>query len=186
MITQFIPKALVLDRDGTIIQHTPYLSKPDEVKLLPGARNGLRKALDCGLRLFLHTNQSGVGRGLFSLSDAEACTSRMIELLDIGERPFERICTAPEHPDAPALYRKPSPLFANEIMRDYNYFSQDLCYIGDRGTDLATAQAACTQGAGVATGLDDLVRELSDLGLSHYPVFSSLDLAVQQITGIIK
>lgn len=56
-------KALVLDRDGTLIEHVPYLHKPEDVRLLPGVREGLAAARAGGLTLFLHTNQSGVGRG---------------------------------------------------------------------------------------------------------------------------
>jgi phosphoglycolate phosphatase-like HAD superfamily hydrolase len=56
---------------------------------------------------------------------------------------------------------------------------QQICYIGDRGSDLATAHASGTRGAGVATGLDDLRIELEDLGLEGlFPVFDSLSDAI--------
>jgi D-glycero-D-manno-heptose 1,7-bisphosphate phosphatase len=132
--------------------------------------------------LFLHSNQSGVSRGLFDLAAVDACNQRLIELLDLGPRPFERICIAPEAPDAPSLYRKPSPLFGLEIMREFGWQPGQLCYLGDRGSDLATAQAAGTRGVGIASGLDDLRAELQALELTAvFPVFDSLAAAIDYL-----
>lgn len=172
-------KALILDRDGTLIEHVPYLADPADVRLLPGVRCALATARDAGVRLFLHSNQSGIGRGLFESEAVDACNRRMIELLGFGPDVFERICIAPEHPDEPSAYRKPSPAFAREVMRDFHLAPEEICYIGDRGSDLATARAAGTRGLGVATGLDDLHAELRDLGLEQaFPVFDSLHAAI--------
>jgi D-glycero-D-manno-heptose 1,7-bisphosphate phosphatase len=177
-------KALILDRDGTLIEHVPYLHDPSLIRVLPGVREGLRAALDAGVVLYLHTNQSGVGRGMFSLVQAEACNVRLIELLDLGEAPFERICMAPEAPEAPAVYRKPSPRFAHEIMAEQGYAAGELCYVGDRGSDIETAHASGTRAVGVATGLDDLASELRAAGLSHYPVFPSFREAIDHVLSI--
>src|SRR5690606_30440880 len=138
-------KALVLDRDGTLIEHVPYMHKPEEVRVLHGVREALAAARAAGVKLFLHTDQSGVGRGLFTVADAEACTARMVEMLGLGPDLFTRVCTAPEHPKEPAVYRKPSPRFAREIMAEHRLQPQELCYIGDRGSDLETAHAAGTR-----------------------------------------
>jgi D-glycero-D-manno-heptose 1,7-bisphosphate phosphatase len=171
--------AVVLDRDGTLIEHIPYLSDPKRVTLLPGVREGIRRAIEAGSRLFLHTNQSGIGRGLFELKEVELCNERMIELLGFGSNVFHRICIAPEHPDAPSKYRKPSPEFAFEIMREMNLAPENVCYIGDRATDLQTALAANTRAVGVCTGRVDLEKELQELGLvEKYPVCRSFDRAM--------
>jgi D-glycero-D-manno-heptose 1,7-bisphosphate phosphatase len=173
------PKAIILDRDGTLIEHVPYLADPADVRLLPGVREAIATARDAGALLFLHSNQSGIGRGLFGPEAVDACNRRMIGLLGFGPDVFTRVCIAPEHPDEPSPYRKPSPAFALEVMRDFNFAPQDICYIGDRGSDLAAAHAAGTRGLGVATGLDDLRAELRSLGLEGaFPVFDSLTAAI--------
>lgn len=177
-------KALVLDRDGTLVEHVPYVHDPALIRLLPEVRAGLARAMGADLRLFLHTNQSGVGRGLFSLAEAEACTARMIELLALGPAPFARICTAPEAPDEPAVFRKPSPRFAREIMAEFGFAPEELCYVGDRGSDLATGHAAGTRGVGVSTGLDDLATELRAAGLDHYPVFRSFRETIEHVLSL--
>ena len=66
-------KALFLDRDGTLIVDVPYLADPTRVQLLPGVREGFIRARGLGYRFFLFTNQSGVGRGYFTLDDALRC-----------------------------------------------------------------------------------------------------------------
>ncbi|MCX6877013.1 MAG: HAD-IIIA family hydrolase [Verrucomicrobia bacterium] len=176
------PAALIFDRDGTLIEHVPYLRTPAEVRLLPGVREALQAARAAGARLFLHSNQSGIGRGYFDLAAVTACNQRLVELLELGPRPFERICIAPEEPDQPSPYRKPSPLFAREIIRDFSLQPGQLCYLGDRGSDLATAHAAGTRGVGVATGLDDLRAELHELGLARdFPVFDSIGAAIHYL-----
>lgn len=177
-------RLIVFDRDGTLIEHVPYLHEPAQVRLLPGVREGLTAARDAGVWLCLHTNQSGVGRGLFTEAEAQACTARMIELLGLGPSPFARICTAPEHPDAPMVYRKPSPRFARELMAEFGLAPEELCYMGDRGSDLATADAAGTRGVGVATGLDDLAAELRAAGLGDYPVFKSFRAAIEHVLSL--
>ncbi len=174
--------ALILDRDGTLIEHVPYLSDPADVRLLPGVRDALLLAQAAGAKLFLHTNQSGVGRGMFQLSCVHSCNDRLIELLDLGPQPFTRICIAPEAPDQAAEYRKPSARFADELMREHQLEPVEICYIGDRGSDLKTARNAGTRGVGVATGLDDLRQELEDQGLgTEFPVFDSLGAAIRYL-----
>jgi D-glycero-D-manno-heptose 1,7-bisphosphate phosphatase len=124
---------------------------------------------------------------MFSLEDAERCTLRMIELLELGPCPFRRICTAPESPEAPSIYRKPSPRFAQEIFAETGTSPSHFAYIGDRGSDIETARNAGTRGIGVATGLDDLRQELASLGFSGvYPVFDSLLDAVNHFLEVTQ
>ena len=175
-------KALVLDRDGTLITHVPYLHDPAQVVVLPGVREGLRQAIGAGLKLFLHSNQSGVGRGYFALEAVDACNRRMIELLALGSAPFERICIAPEHPDQPSKYRKPSPAFVSEIIAAYGFAPDEICYIGDRGADIETAAMAGTRAVALHTGLDDIEAELAAAGLAgRYPVFDRFDMAINHL-----
>ena len=53
-------RAVFLDRDGTLIEERNYLSRPEDVAVLPGAAAALRRLLDAGFALFIVSNQSGV------------------------------------------------------------------------------------------------------------------------------
>ena len=74
--------AVLLDRDGTLIEDKHYLSEPSGVALLPGVGPALSRLVQAGHRLFLVSNQSGVGRGYFTEQAVVACQKRLEELLE--------------------------------------------------------------------------------------------------------
>jgi len=130
----------------------------------------------------MHTNQSGVGRGFFNLQDVQICNQSLITQLDFGFDPFKGICIAPESPDQPSRYRKPSPNFALEVMADNNLNANEICYVGDRLVDLQTAHAAVTKGVGVRTGLVDVADEVDGSDFAdRYRLFDSFESAIGAI-----
>jgi len=102
-------RALFLDRDGTLIVDKVYLSDPAGVELIPGTGEALRRARELGYKLFLFTNQSGIGRGYHTIADTHRVNARLEELLALSRPVFEDICIAPEAPGQPSAYRKPRP-----------------------------------------------------------------------------
>jgi D-glycero-D-manno-heptose 1,7-bisphosphate phosphatase len=173
---------VVLDRDGTLIRHIPYLHDPSKVELLPTVIAGLTRLRDSGCKLFLHTNQSGIGRGYFSLADAMACNQAMIQQIGLGSALFEEICVGSEAPDQPVRYRKPSPLFGREIINKYSVKQGAVCYIGDNVTDLLTAKNLGCHGIGVNTGVHDLRQELPLQGLVDvFPIFDTFIDAAEHV-----
>jgi D-glycero-D-manno-heptose 1,7-bisphosphate phosphatase len=135
-------QALFLDRDGTLIEDRHFVGAADQVALIPGTREALGRLLHAGTKLFILTNQSGVNRGYFTMADVEAVNRRMIELLDLGPEPFARICVAPERPDEPARYRKPSPRFIEEMLLEHGLARDAVWMIGDRPSDWEAGLAA--------------------------------------------
>src|SRR5687768_379909 len=103
--------AVFLDRDGTLIADKDYLSRPDEVELIPGVGSALKSLKDAGFVLFMVTNQSGVGRGRFTMKDVHRVHEHLCELFAKDGVRFEEIYVAPEAPDQPSRGRKPSPQF---------------------------------------------------------------------------
>lgn len=177
-------KYVVLDRDGTLIRHIPYLHDPARVDVLPSVVDGLTRLREAGCKLFLHTNQSGIGRGYFSLMDALACNKEMLRQIGLGEALFEDVCVCPETPDQDACYRKPSPRFGFEIVARHAVDNSNLWYVGDNVTDLLTARNIGCRGVGVSTGVHDLRDALVQRGLAEiFPVFDSFDAVARYITG---
>jgi D-glycero-D-manno-heptose 1,7-bisphosphate phosphatase len=161
-------KALFLDRDGTIIVDVHHGHDPDGVVLIPGAREALLRARDLGYQCFLFTNQSGIGRGYFTLEDAIACNQRMIQLLELGENLFTEICIAPEHPDDPPIYRKPNPRFILESISRYQLDPAHTYMIGDRSSDwLAGINAGAVSSGKPLT--DEALACLSQHNIPLYP-----------------
>ena len=170
-LTMLIKKFIVFDRDGTLIKYIPYLSDPSSVELAPGAKEFVNNLLKNSNKLFLHTNQSGVSRGVFSLQDVIKCNERLIELLGFGNDLFERICIATELNLSKNSYRKPSPRFANEIINDYKIDRSDLFYIGDNISDLETADNTGCNAYGIINKKISSSVENNNLG---YRIFKNI------------
>jgi D-glycero-D-manno-heptose 1,7-bisphosphate phosphatase len=180
------PRLVVLDRDGTLIRHVHYLCDPAQVELLPGVRSGLARLREAGCKLYLHTNQSGVGRGYFPLGAALRCNDEMLRQLDLGGQVFEDICVCPEAPDEVTGYRKPSPRFGLELLARNGLPAEAMCYVGDNMSDLMTAHAIGCQGIGVGTGVHDLSAELARAGLAgRFPVCASFDDVTACLLGTV-
>ncbi len=64
--------AVFLDRDGTLIRDVEYCGDPENVEIIDGVSQALRRLKDAGFKLIVITNQSGIGRGYFSVSDYRA------------------------------------------------------------------------------------------------------------------
>ncbi len=137
--------AVFLDRDGTLIVDKSYLSKPEEVEFIPGTIEALGKLASAGFRLVMVTNQSGIGRGYFTLEDVERVHARMaVEMRALGVS-LAAIYVAPEAPDQPSYGRKPSPQFLFDA-RDRLGLDLDRCYmVGDKWLDLETGWNAGTR-----------------------------------------
>ena len=166
---EWIPEAFFLDRDGTLIRHIPYLHDPDGVELLEGIPEFLSEAKALGCRLFLHTNQSGVGRGMFTMEDAHACNQRMLELIGLGEGLFDEICIAPEHPDEERVYRKPSPRFALEMAERCGLDAEAAKNAGmhaigiwNEGIDAAVKDELIAAGAEIYSSISEYWRRLKE------------------------
>jgi D-glycero-D-manno-heptose 1,7-bisphosphate phosphatase len=155
-------KALFLDRDGTLIVDKHYLADPAGVELITGVADALRRARELGYLLFMLTNQSGIGRGLFTIDTVQRVNTRMEELLGLATREaagsprasplFVEVCIAPEAPDQPSLYRKPSPRFITEMIAKHRLDPAVCWMIGDKVIDAQTGLNAGIRAALVRTG----------------------------------
>ncbi|MCX6928003.1 MAG: HAD family hydrolase [Verrucomicrobia bacterium] len=129
-------RAVFLDRDGTINEEKSYLSRVEDVVILPGAVAALGRLQRAGYKLFIVSNQSGVGRGYFTLADVEKVNRHILQELGRDGVRFEKVYIAPEAPGVPSRGRKPSPQF---LLDARDEFGVDLaqCYmIGDKLIDL--------------------------------------------------
>jgi D-glycero-D-manno-heptose 1,7-bisphosphate phosphatase len=164
--------ALFLDRDGTLIIDKVYLADPAGVELIPGAAAGLKRAQSLGYKLFLFTNQSGIGRGLHTLDDTHRVNARMFELLDLPASAFTEICIAPEAPGQPVRYRKPSPRFILEQIAQHRLDPAQCWMVGDSAADIGAALAAKIKIAAVRTGKIDPAT-LPEIAAHHIPIYPS-------------
>jgi len=176
-----VSRALFLDRDGTLIIDKVYLADPAGVEIIPGAAAALARARALGFRLFLFTNQSGIGRGLHTLDDTHRVNARMEELLGLPRPVFDDICVAPEGPGQPAVYRKPSPRFILERIAAHGLDPAGCWMVGDSDADIGAALAAGIRAAAVRTGRVD-PDTLTQVARNRVPVYADLAEFVASLT----
>ena len=144
-------RAVFLDRDGTLIVEKNYLHRPEEVEIFPGAGPALKRLVNAGFKLIIVTNQSGIGRGYYTLADAERVNNHVCaDLARDGVR-FEKAYIAPEAPDQPSRGRKPSPQFLFDARDEFDLNLAESFMVGDKLIDLE-----CGWNAGVKKSI--LVR----------------------------
>ena len=165
-------KHVILDRDGTLIKYIPYLFKKEKVELITGTIEAINLLIKKNIKIYLHTNQSGVGRGYFGISDVVDCNNKMIELIGLGQNIFQEICVASDFPPLKVSYRKPSSLFANELINKSKLDRDSIVYVGDSISDLKTAKNTGCNAYGVMSGgydLETLIKSETDLKYDIFP-----------------
>jgi len=169
--------AVFFDRDGTLNVDHGYVFRPQDLVFIDGAAEAVRLVNETGLLAIVLTNQSGVGRGLFSLEDMHAFHAAMQQALaGHGARidawyacPYIAGAAIPEydHPDHPD--RKPNPGMTLRALAEHR-LDPGLCLtIGDRERDIEASRAAGVRGVLFAGGrLDDTLRA----ALADGPVYA--------------
>src|SRR5207245_10949505 len=83
-MTDALSPAVFVDRDGTIMEDCDYCSDPKDVKIFPGVPEALRRLRAKGFNLIIITNQSGIGRGLFTIEQYHAVEEEVLRQLGDG------------------------------------------------------------------------------------------------------
>ena len=128
---------VLLDRDGTLIVNRHYLADPQSVELLPGVATGLRHLRRLGLGLVVITNQSGVGRGYFTLEQVEQVHQRLNQLLAVEQVQLDGIYSCPHTPVDGCACRKPETGLVEKAAQELNFEPQHCFVVGDQPCDVA-------------------------------------------------
>ncbi len=175
-------RAVFLDRDGTLIVEKNFLSRPEDVEILPATPAGLKRLNDAGFKLFIVSNQSGIGRGYFTLADVERVNEHLSRELARGGVRFDKIYIAPEKPDEPSRGRKPSPQFLFDARDEFGLDLAQSYLIGDKLSDLECGwNAGVKKSILVRTGYGaELERESPDM-ISRAVVVDDMNQAADWI-----
>ena len=128
-----------LDRDGTLNYDPGYLKVAAELKLLTGVGPALARLKGAGARLVVVTNQSGVGRGIFTLKDLEAIHARLEGLLEQEGVALDAIYFCPHHPDDGCHCRKPEVGMVERAASELHLDLRRSYLIGDHARDIQLA-----------------------------------------------
>lgn len=146
-------KAIFLDRDGTINEDPGYLSRPEQMILLPQVGQGLRLLKDSGYELVVVSNQSGVGRGLIAEDALPKIHERLQNLLQPFGVQIDHFELCFHHPDQNCDCRKPKPKLLLDASRRLGVQLDQSYMVGDKISDIEAGQnAGCRGSALVRTG----------------------------------
>jgi histidinol-phosphate phosphatase family domain/HAD-superfamily hydrolase, subfamily IIIA len=133
-------KALFLDRDGTVIKEKPgvYLSDPKKVALYKNTKAAFKLFKELGYKIFIVSNQSGIGRGYFTEKEVSAVHNKLLSLL----KPYtvEEIIYCPHAPSENCSCRKPAPAMGLKLIKKYNVDRASSFVIGDKKSDIDFAK----------------------------------------------
>lgn len=162
--------AAFLDRDGVLIVDCGYPHRPDQLVLIPGAAEAVKRLNAAGYVTVIVTNQSGVARGLFSEETMHGFNALLVERLAEAGARIDAVYAAPHHaeavderyrhPDHPD--RKPNPGMLLRAMAEHDLDPACSLMIGDQPSDMEAARRAGVAGHRFPEGgdLDQFVAGL--------------------------
>jgi histidinol-phosphate phosphatase family protein len=140
------PRAVLFDRDGTLVHDVPYNGDPDAVLVVDGAGAALAALRAAGVRVAVVTNQSGIARGLLTPAAVDAVNRRV----DAEVGPVEHWLVCPHGPADGCGCRKPAPGLVVAAAARLRLRPSQCVVIGDTEADIAAARAAGARGILVA------------------------------------
>lgn len=126
---------IFLDRDGTLIEDTGYISKIEDIKIMNGVIDGLKLFMENGYRLHLISNQSGIARGKFTLSEFTEVQGELVRRLALQGIHFtsENFCF--HAPELKCKCRKPGTGMFELVNKKFKVFHRNSAMIGDSEVD---------------------------------------------------
>ncbi len=179
MVNRFV----LLDRDGTIIEHVHYLSDPEDVKLIAGVVAALEKMSKLGFGLIVLTNQSPIGRSLFSEDRLAEINLRLVNLLREEGVELNAIYYCPHLPEDKCICRKPEVGMVSMAVDQFGFDPKESFVIGDKQCDIELGQRVGATTILVRTGYG--AEEEKKLIVPADYVVNDLAEAAQIIEGLV-
>jgi histidinol-phosphate phosphatase family protein len=182
-----LPDAVFLDRDGTVMEDAHYIKSPDQVRLIPGAAAAVKRINDAKVPVIVVTNQSGIGRGMFTVKDYEAVKNRFESLLAQDGAHVDASYYCPDHPSVtgPSRCRKPATKMFEDAIRDFDLDPVKVAYVGDRWRDVAASRKLGGRGIMISSPMttEEDRRKAEEDGIQ---IARSLQDAVDMLFGLTQ
>ena len=155
-------KVVFLDRDGVINRYPGdrlYVTSLKKFKFLPKVKPAIARFKQEGFKVFVASNQAGVGRGVYSRRTLEAITSWMLEAIRKAGGDIDRVYYCTHRKEAACFCRKPRPGMLIKAAREFRFSIKGAYFIGDTIRDVLTARAAECKSILVLTGKEKLTNQ---------------------------
>ena len=152
-------RVVFLDRDGVINKYPgdkAYVTSLRKFKFLPGAKKAIVQLSKAGFKIFVASNQAGVGRGVYSQRTLDQITAYMNEEVEKAGGHFDKVYYCTHRKDAGCSCRKPRPGMLKRAAREFKFSLKDACFVGDTIRDIHTAKNAGCKSILVLSGKEKL------------------------------
>ncbi len=142
-------RAVFIDRDGVVLNnaHHYYIFREEDMELVEGIGENLKRIQDKGYQLFMVTNQGGISKGLYTMHDVEKVHRKMNEMLAGNDVVVTEIAICPHHDKIEkCLCRKPGSLMIEKLIAKYRIDAACSYFIGDSESDMLAAERAGVKG----------------------------------------
>jgi D-glycero-D-manno-heptose 1,7-bisphosphate phosphatase len=167
-------RAVLFDRDGTLVHDVPYNGDPALVRPVDGARQAVTALRAAGIATGVVTNQSGIARGIVTRAQVDAVNRRIDD--EIG--PFDVWELCPHGPDDGCPCRKPRPGMVLEASYRLGLDPREVVVVGDIGADVGAATAAGARSVLVPT-TETLRPEVEDAPVVSDTLLDAVALVLQ-------
>ncbi len=140
-------KAILFDRDGTLNKNYGYVHKIKNFKWLKGAKETLKFLNFFKIKSLVITNQSGIGRGFYSMSDFQNLNKKINKDLEIYKAKIDKFYCAPYYELSKNKkykknfnLRKPNNGMILQAMYDFKLSKESCFMIGDSISDSIAAK----------------------------------------------
>jgi len=154
-------KVIFLDRDGVINKYPGdrlYVTSLKKFRFLPRAKQAIALLSKAGYRIFVASNQAGVGKGTYSQKTLDAITARMIVGIEGVGGKIDKVYYCTHRKEAGCGCRKPKPGMLKIAAGEFKFALKGAYFIGDTMRDVFTARAAGCKSILVLTGKEKLAN----------------------------
>jgi D-glycero-D-manno-heptose 1,7-bisphosphate phosphatase len=180
-----INKLIILDRDGVINYDSPnFIKSAEEWQPLPGSITAIANLSKAGFTIVVASNQSGIGRGLFTQENLNQMHDKMLALVTAAGGKIDGIFFCQHIPEDYCTCRKPNPGLIHQILKKFGVDTKNndtkVNVIGDSLRDLQAAQSANCHPILVTTGNGcktlDTIQNNSELNAQFADLLVCADL----------
>lgn len=169
-----LKRAVFLDRDGVLNRDSAdFIRTPEQVEVLPGIPEAVRRLNDAGFLTVVITNQSGIGRGYFTEETLKDIHARLRHEVESRGGRITGIYHCPHLPGAGCDCRKPSPGMLHQAAQEHGISLSKSYFVGDRAEDVLCGVSA---GTGTVLVLTGKTMAEDTAGLECPPDFVAVDL----------
>lgn len=129
-------KAVLVDRDDTIVKDVPYCNDPNKLQILPGVPKAIARLKDAGYLVIMITNQSGIARGILDEDILDSIHDKLIKEVEAAGGTIDDIFYCPHHPDDGCTCRKPETDMGVAAISKHGINPNESFMIGDHDKDI--------------------------------------------------